>query len=148
MNEKLIRCSKCNVEKNKSEFFKDKQKKSGHRPDCKICNMAKCNEWAHKNRNKRKYYILKCATGLTKEQYNRLLHLQDNKCHICKRGLSELTKNLSVDHCHVTNNVRGLLCYKCNVGIGFFNDDINLLHSAISYLESNLSSENIKYKQQ
>ena len=144
--EDKIKCSKCGIEKPQSEFFKDKQKKKGHRPDCKTCNMTKCNEWAHKNKHKRKYYVLKSTTGLTKDEYNRLLFLQDNKCHICKKEISELTKSLSVDHCHTTNQVRGLLCYKCNVGIGYFNDNIDLLKNAISYLKSNLSTENIKYK--
>jgi hypothetical protein len=148
MNEKLIRCSKCHVEKSISEFFKDKQKKSGHRPDCKSCNTARSKKWANENSHRRKFYVLKYATGLTKNQYERLLCLQDNKCHICKRDLSQLTKNLSVDHCHSTMIVRGLLCNKCNFGLGYFNDDISLLKKAISYLKSNLSTENIKYKKQ
>lgn len=144
--EALIICSKCKLEKPKSQFFKDNQKRTGHRPDCKTCNIAKSIEWARKNRHKRKYYMLKCETGLIKEEYDRLLLLQDNKCHICKRDQSELNKKLSVDHCHKTSDVRGLLCNKCNFGIGYFNDSIDLMKNAILYLEYNLSTENIKYK--
>lgn len=142
----LIKCTKCGNKYPQSNFYKDKQKVTGYRPDCKSCNKKKCVEWARKNKDKRKYIMLKHATGLTKEQYIKLLQLQDSKCYICKRNVSELSTNLHVDHCHTTHIVRGLLCYKCNVGLGYYNDDINLLKNAISYLESNLSTENINYK--
>jgi len=41
---------------------------------------------------------------------------------------------LAIDHNHLTNKVRGLLCNKCNQGIGFFNDNVHLLSEAIKYL--------------
>ncbi len=43
-------------------------------------------------------------------------------------------KEIEVDHCHKTGVVRGLLCRKCNVGIAFFDDDINRLQIAIEYI--------------
>ena len=42
---------------------------------------------------------------------------------------------LSVDHCHVTGNVRGLLCRACNLALGQFEDNIKTLNKAIKYLE-------------
>jgi hypothetical protein len=39
-------------------------------------------------------------------------------------------------NCHKTNKIRGLLCYKCNLILGFVNDDINILQSAIFYLQN------------
>ena len=50
-------------------------------------------------------------------------------CFICKR-----TENLNVDHCHKTNEIRGVLCTRCNLGIGYFKDDPMLLKKAIKYL--------------
>ena len=74
------------------------------------------------------------------EQYQKMLEAQDNKCEIC--GLEEICKDpkhdrvrrLSIDHCHRTGNVRGLLCHSCNTAIGKFKDDIELLHKAIRYI--------------
>lgn len=42
---------------------------------------------------------------------------------------------LFIDHCHETKDVRGLLCRRCNHGLGFFKDKIDLMNNAIKYLE-------------
>ena len=49
---------------------------------------------------------------------------------VCTTG-----KRLAVDHCHKTGKIRGLLCTKCNIGLGYFNDDVILLKNSIRYLE-------------
>ena len=81
--------------------------------------------------------------GLTLEEYALLLLKQNQRCAICKKEESRLDgtksgriKVLSVDHDHKTNLVRGLLCGKCNSGMGFFNDNASLLKKAIVYLEN------------
>jgi 2-polyprenyl-3-methyl-5-hydroxy-6-metoxy-1,4-benzoquinol methylase len=63
-----------------------------------------------------------------------MLYRQQELCAIC--GEKE-TKNkaLSVDHCHTTSKIRGLLCSKCNVAMGAFNDDIEMLNKVIRYLK-------------
>ena len=55
------------------------------------------------------------------------------KCAIC--GKQRGARNHALDHCHKTNKLRGVLCAKCNIGIGYFDDDINKLRQAIAYLE-------------
>lgn len=40
-----------------------------------------------------------------------------------------------LDHDHVTGVFRGVLCARCNLGIGHFRDDPDLLRRAIAYLE-------------
>ncbi len=59
---------------------------------------------------------------------------QDGCCAICKRHQSEFTKSLFIDHCHKTNKVRGLLCHNCNIGLGSFKDNIELMKNGINYL--------------
>ena len=58
---------------------------------------------------------------------------QNNKCLIC--GNEQDGKDLAIDHCHTTNKVRGLLCNSCNLGLGCFKDNLDILASAIKYLE-------------
>lgn len=65
---------------------------------------------------------------------------QAGMCAICGDDLSKETKEVMVDHCHKTNRIRGLLCRRCNIGLGFFEDDIDRLKEAINYLER--TSEN------
>lgn len=56
-------------------------------------------------------------------------------CDICKSDTPGFgRKNLSVDHDHTTGLVRGMLCQKCNIGLGNFNDSPDLLSKAIKYL--------------
>jgi hypothetical protein len=70
--------------------------------------------------------------GITVEQYDFMIKAQNNKCAICK---NEFTKTPSIDHCHNTSLVRGLLCSDCNVGIGFLKDNKEYLSNAIKYLK-------------
>ena len=73
-------------------------------------------------------------------EYEQLLEKQAGVCKICNKPETRKTKNsdiapLVIDHDHATNKVRGLLCYKCNAGLGMFLDNINNLKAAIEYLQ-------------
>jgi hypothetical protein len=69
--------------------------------------------------------------GLSEEGYKALLAQQHGRCPICKQKFDVPC----VDHCHSTGRVRGLLCNKCNPGIGYFDDDPNRTRAATVYLE-------------
>ena len=69
---------------------------------------------------------------ISKEQYLQMELDQNNKCSICEKEMNVV----NIDHCHETEEVRGLLCTACNTGIGKLKDDINILESAIKYLSS------------
>jgi hypothetical protein len=63
---------------------------------------------------------------------------QKNVCAIC--GLKCVTKpRLSVDHCHSTGRIRGLLCGVCNTGFGMFKNSPELLRKAALYAEGKLN---------
>lgn len=68
--------------------------------------------------------------GLTKGQYEALIHDHGGQCAICHS-----TTTLVIDHCHETGDVRGLLCHRCNVAIGWMMDDPAKLRAAADYLE-------------
>lgn len=72
---------------------------------------------------KRKY-------GLTADQLEEMKKSQDGKCAICDQPFDVV----NVDHDHKTNEVRGLLCRKCNWGLGQFRDSLELLRKAAEYL--------------
>lgn len=94
----------------------------------------------NKDRNVPRGYQLKSQYGLTLEDYNKMLLQQNAVCKICKKAETRKTRwggisSLSVDHCHVTGKVRGLLCFVCNAALGAFNDDGLLLQRAVEYLK-------------
>lgn len=71
--------------------------------------------------------------GITLEQYNAMVVAQGGVCKIC--GNPPNGKRLVVDHCHSLTKFRGLLCERCNQGLGSFKDNPHLLLSAKEYLE-------------
>lgn len=80
--------------------------------------------------------------GITFRTYVRMFLSQAGKCAICRAEPGE--KNLAVDHCHDTDKVRGLLCDRCNLGLGMFKDDIARLAQATIYL-TNHPSDRVKH---
>lgn len=86
---------------------------------------------------------LKRTYGITYENYLEIYKSQGEVCAIC--GRTELRRSyenkreqllpLFVDHCHTSGVVRGLLCSKCNTGLGMFEDNKQSLSKAISYLK-------------
>jgi len=83
---------------------------------------------------RRRHKRLKETYGIGIGEYQDTLIEQDFKCAICETHVDNLDYPLDVDHDHETGEVRGLLCRRCNLGIGFFKDSIRLLKNAIEYL--------------
>lgn len=82
--------------------------------------------------------------GLNSEQYDAMHQAQGGVCAICGqperirmkiRGETTVKTTLSIDHCHETGVIRGLLCNSCNVGLGVFGDSPDVLRLAAQYLE-------------
>lgn len=77
---------------------------------------------------------LKLSYKIDLAQYLHLYESQKGLCKICL--IPQEVKTFHVDHCHITKEVRGLLCARCNLAIGMFKDDIEILKSAIKYLSN------------
>ena len=89
---------------------------------------------------KNKY--LKKTYGISLKQYEKMYMEQAGACAICRKPTTRENPFLFVDHDHNTGKVRGLLCHKCNAGIGLFEDNIVSLNFAIQYLRNNSSGQN------
>lgn len=79
--------------------------------------------------------------GLTPDMYRQVLEAQSGVCDICKGPPNGKDDQYHVDHDHVTGRVRGLLCTRCNQGLGMFKDDVSSLARAVEYL--NLSRKKV-----
>lgn len=123
----------------------DRQKSGNCRPCHKIkhkiyrdSNKEKIKEQIRIIRHKNKWNYLRTRLmkehSLTLEDYFQMLERQKNLCAICSNPPSS-NKRLCVDHCHMTNKVRELLCDRCNTTLGKFEENIELFKQAINYLE-------------
>ena len=72
--------------------------------------------------------------GLTPSDYKFLLAFQNYKCAICDNPLELKQYKFAVDHCHDSNDVRGILCKRCNTALGIFEDDPDFLVRAAEYV--------------
>ena len=77
---------------------------------------------------------IKYAYGLPIGSYKKLLDKQSGGCAICGRERRPDERRFPVDHDHKTNVIRGIVCVTCNVGLGGFQDNPQLLSKAIDYL--------------
>ena len=124
----LKTCVVCEDDKPLDDFNLEKAGKFGRRGACKIC-----------ERLRRKDYNRKELYGVTPEEYRRLVAEQNGLCWICQKEPSN-GEDLCVDHCHATDEVRGLLCKRCNLAIGILGDTAEKLSRAVDYLSRDTSS--------
>jgi hypothetical protein len=78
---------------------------------------------------------LKHKYGITQADYDALFEAQSGLCAVCRKPEVIKDAPLRVDHNHHTGKVRGLLCHHCNVALGHFKDDPQLLRAAMEYLD-------------
>ncbi len=75
--------------------------------------------------------------GIETDQLMYLVREQEERCAICSNFLPADPYKICIDHDHETGKVRGLLCNSCNLGLGFFKDDLHRVRAAGKYLEVN-----------
>jgi hypothetical protein len=83
---------------------------------------------------KRRAIQLKNKFNLTIKEWDDLFDKQKGVCAICAHP-EQNGKRLSIDHCHTSGRIRGLVCNRCNSGLGRFDDDSKLMRRAVEYLE-------------
>ena len=129
-------CKDCNAKLLKTTeklvWSGTKNRRKIRAPKCKSCFSKDV-----LTRRKRKYGLqankiihLKTRYGLTLEEYEAFCDLRNNQCELCGS-----TRLLHIDHDHKTGELRGLLCNKCNQGLGLFNDSSDLIQKAYEYLK-------------
>lgn len=114
-----------------------RRKRCAEDPEYQEKERAICRAWWAANKdecNARRRAKRYKGYGISDEDYQALLARQGGLCGICRKK----KRPLCVDHCHVTGKVRGLLCHKCNLGLGHYDDDPVLTRAATSYLEASL----------
>ena len=169
----MKRCKKCGATKPLSDFYREKGCRDGHRPECKSCNLAARKVWYQANREREIARVktwqqanpdrvneshrkrraahpdrerdghLRRNFGLSLEEYDAMFADQGGRCAICgqppRKGSS-----LHVDHDHETGEVRGLLCFRCNGGLGQFKEDADRLLAALEYLGRDLEARSTR----
>lgn len=89
-----------------------------------------------KYRDKKRDWRMRRDYGITRAEFEAAKEKQGGLCAICRRPQSKRGHDLHIDHDHSTGKFRALLCDPCNVGLGFFADDMERLAAAIEYLRT------------
>jgi predicted lipoprotein with Yx(FWY)xxD motif len=153
----------CKRELPRTAFYKARKAKDGLQSSCKKClrlysnarraklmadpttaeiQHAKERAWvdARRTRSPEKMKatttnsLLRKTYGLTLREFDEISAAQNDVCAICSNKCPDYSR-LSVDHNHVTGQIRGLLCNRCNRAMGLFQDDPEILRKAAAYLE-------------
>lgn len=79
--------------------------------------------------------FMKCMYGITEDDFQRMFAEQGHKCACCGTRTIAGKRGWMVDHCHATGLLRGIICYRCNSGLGILGDSVDRLLMAVAYLQ-------------
>jgi hypothetical protein len=142
-------CLKCLEILPRIKFHKHSKTYDGLNSWCKQCTKKVNAKWVIKNKERRASktlawrlknaeqifgYNIRRNYGVTLDQYKQRLEEQGFACAICKTT-NNGSRKFGIDHNHKTGKIRGLLCHKCNAGLGNFDDNLDRLKKAIAYME-------------
>jgi len=108
----------------------------GFSPDQKLRQKAAYRKWRRsaKGREYMRRYSVSYYYGISWEDRETLLRFQKYRCAICHRKFNKSSRFPHIDHNKKTKKVRGLLCRKCNLGIGCLKDSADFCRRAADYL--------------
>ncbi len=157
----MKRCTKCGELKPRTEFYPAPGCRDGLRGECKSCHIAKSKAWYARNRDESIAYVkrwqqthpehmreyrqrnrdrralqmrrlhLRRRFGMTLEDYDNVLAAQGGGCAICGDKPVE-GQSMHIDH--KGEAVRGILCVRCNNGLGQYKETPELLLRAAEYI--------------
>ena len=135
-------CNRCKTYKLMPEFAINKKSIGGRKSICKVCSNDAQKALYKRRREedpeahtlKLRKQTLKKGYGLTLDDFDRMLQEHNHVCAVCGKPES-FRENLTIDHCHTTGKIRGLLCTNCNSGIGKLGDTSVAVLKAVVYLE-------------
>ena len=133
-----LQCNKCNEHKPVSHFFKEASSKRGYRYACKDCEAPRFKKYRTDNQEKvsatrlkwRRTKVYNFPPELFDERFNE----QGKVCAICKASKAGGRGTFHADHNHDSSKPRGVLCHNCNIALGNFKDNPEILQAAIEYL--------------
>lgn len=150
-------CRKCGEIKACLEFYLHRSTRDGRANYCRSCAQEYQRSYQAERREQYREYSRKRQLdpkkrardrqnkrgmwlrlyGLTHDEHDALLARQNNACAICgEPGENWAERGLHVDHDHESGLVRGLLCGRCNLGLGYFKDSPDRLAAAVEYLKN------------
>lgn len=108
----------------------------------RLCNKSACRTIYEREHQRDNRYLF--VYGLSQSDIDTMYAAQNGLCAVCHRpvmcpipGQNNQAKDVArIDHNHKTGKVRKLLCHRCNVGMGYFDDNTTLLRTAADYLEA------------
>jgi hypothetical protein len=117
----MKKCAHCQQIKELKDFRKKLSQKDGFDYNCRKCSCQQSKESKYRVRY-----------GITLQEKELKLEEQKGLCALCGE---KITSRVCVDHNHRTDQVRGILCNSCNIGLGAFYDSVEKLNMAIQYLK-------------
>lgn len=145
----MKKCTVCDQLLDYSNYHKSKSTKDGYGYRCRECDREARLKYREANKERfaevSRRKALKFKYGISLEEYEAILEKQGHSCAICKtkeNGVPGKRRswNWSVDHCHASGRIRGLLCNQCNRGLGMLGDTVESLQKALDYLKKSETS--------
>lgn len=131
---KHLKCNKCEKVKPASKFHVRPSRKRGYHYACKNCHY----QMNRKNLELKPIQVRRDYLNKWRGEYRKgVLQKYGDRCGVCQTVILK-EKERHIDHDHVTGVIRGVLCRKCNLGLGMFNDSPELLATAISHILKHL----------
>ena len=130
-------CPSCELVLSLESFGRNRSTNSGIATYCRNCAREKSKESRTRLHGSSRHYHLVRRYGIGEGDVRRMLNDQRFLCPICFCPISPTTGH--VDHDHVTGEVRRILCFNCNGGLGQFRDDPDALRRAAAYVEGQVS---------